>query len=343
MSGWIDVKYANLLSVQLENFKVKKTNPYLANCRCPLCGDSQKDRKKARGYIYQKLNALFYKCHNCSAGTTLGNLLKQVNPSLYDQYKLERYKEGFDIGNAAKPHSKVKFNFETPMFQEKSPLERLLTPLSELPDHNPAIRYAKSRRIPRDKFSDLYYIDDVKRIEELSPEYRDRIPGIEPRLVLPFRNRSGDLIGITCRALGKSNLRYLTIQIDNSERMVYNLNNIDKSQTVYCVEGPIDSLFLPNCIAVASADLESIRNIIPKHNTTLVFDNQPRNPEVVKIMRGSMKNGWNVVVWPDTIVEKDINEMIMSKKDPVEILDVINTNTHSGLSLRMKLNAWSKC
>jgi hypothetical protein len=343
MVMWIETKYINLLSVQLEQFKVKQTNPYIANFRCPICHDSQKNKLKARGYIYSKGSGLFYKCHNCGIGTSLGKLIESLNNNLYKQYKMERYSEGLDIGNSAKPHAKVEFNFEPMRFGEKNLLDRLLDRLDVLPDSNPAVRYCLSRKIPRSKFNELYYIDDIKKVENLSEKLRGKIVGTEPRLVIPFYNRQSKLVGITCRALGDEKLRYIAIPIDKTYPMIYNLDRVDTSRTVYCTEGPIDSLFLPNAIAVGSTDLKKIEGVIPKQNAVLIFDNQPRNPEVVKIIRAAASNHWRMVVWPEHINQKDINEMIIAGMSQEELMAVINKNTVSGLALRLRLNAWSKC
>lgn len=340
---WIDIKYANLLSIQLEQYAVKQQSPFLANFRCPICGDSQKNRKKARGYLFTKVNGLFYKCHNCSVSTTLGNLIKQVNPSIFDQYRLERYTEGLDIGNAPRPHAKVEFGNFTPHFEEKSPLDRLFDKVSELPDHNIAVRYLKQRKIPRDKWDTIYFAYETKKLAEMCPDYDEIVTFEEPRIILPFIDRNKNLVGVTARAVDKSKMRYVTLRIDKVKPMVYNLNNIDTTKQVYCVEGPLDSMFLDNAVAAGSSDLAKVANVIPKGNTTLIFDNQPRNRSVVNIMRKAMEEGWNICVWPDTILEKDINDMILAGKDSLELQKVINTNTHSGLSLRLKLNAWSKC
>jgi len=343
MNMWIDIKYANLLSVQLENYTVKTNNPYLANFRCPFCGDSQKSKKKIRGYLYTKTTSLFYKCHNCGVGTTLGNVIKQVNPSLFNEYKLERYKEGMDIGNAAKPHARVEFQNFSPQFKERSPLERLFDSVSTLPKHNIGVRYLESRMIPRDKWSDIYFAYETKKLVELCPDYDEIVQYEEPRIILPFMSRSNDLVGVSARAVEKNNLRYLTLRIDKNTPLIYNVNNVDLTKQIYCVEGPLDSLFLDNAVAVGSADLARVSSILPKGNTTLVFDNQPRNPEVVRIMKRAMDDGWKIVIWPDTIEEKDINDMVLSGKSASEIQEVINMNSHSGLSLHLKLNAWSKC
>lgn len=339
---YVDTKFANLLSVQLERFKVKTFNPYLANCRCPICGDSQKNKNRARGYLYSKSNSIFYKCHNCGVGISFGNLLKQLNPSLYNQYKLERYKEGLDLGNAPKPHAKVEFEFEEPKFKERSLLDKMMDRLDQLPDYNPAVKYAVERMIPRDKFDQLYYIDDVSKIENLAESYRNKIKGKKPRLVIPFYNSKGKLIGLTCRALGDEKLRYITIHIDKSHPMIYNLDKIDTTKTIYCVEGPLDSLFIPNSVAVGTSDLKKVRGILPKDKTVLIFDNQPRNKEIVKLMRKAMNDGWSLVVWPDNVGEKDINDMVKDGFTPEEILSVINKSTFSDLRLRIKINQWSK-
>ena len=340
---WIDIKYANMLSIQLEKYTVKTQNPFLANFRCPICGDSKKNKNRARGYLFTKSNGLFYKCHNCGVGTSLGNLIKVVNPGIFDQYKLERYTEGLDMGNAAKPHAKVEFQNFTPQFEEKSPLDRLFDKVNTLPNHNIGVRYLERRQLPRDRWNNIYFAYETKKLTELCPDYDQIVTFEEPRIIIPFYDRQNKLVGVTARAVDDAKMRYVTLRIDKMKPMVYNLNNVDTTKEVYVTEGPLDSMFLTNAVAAGNADLTRIENEIPKGNTTLVFDNQPRSYEIVKIMKNAMADGWKMCVWPDTMDEKDINEMIMAGKTISEVEDVINKNTHSGLSLRLKLNAWSKC
>ena len=340
---WIDIKYANMLSIQLEKYTVKTQNPFLANFRCPICGDSKKNKNRARGYLFTKSNGLFYKCHNCGVGTSLGNLIKVVNPGIFDQYKLERYTEGLDMGNAAKPHAKVEFQNFTPQFEEKSPLDRLFDKVNTLPNHNIGVRYLERRQLPRDRWNNIYFAYETKKLTELCPDYDQIVTFEEPRIIIPFYDRQNKLVGVTARAVDDAKMRYVTLRIDKMKPMVYNLNNVDTTKEVYVTEGPLDSMFLTNAVAAGNADLTRIENEIPKGNTTLVFDNQPRSHEIVKIMKNAMADGWKMCVWPDTMDEKDINEMIIAGKSVSEVEDIINTNTHSGLSLRLKLNAWSKC
>ena len=165
---WIDTKYANLVSSSLERFKVKQFNPYLANFRCPICGDSQKNKFKARGFLYTKTNSLFYKCHNCGAGTTFSKFLEGLNSDLYKQYTLEKYKEG--AGNN-KPKSTIKF--KEPTFTKKNILDKKLERLDKLPKDNIAIKYCESRGIPTTKYKHLYFVDNVQKLEDVHEKYKD--------------------------------------------------------------------------------------------------------------------------------------------------------------------------
>lgn len=338
MALWIDTKYANLLSVSLDRFRIKQTNPFLANLRCPICGDSQKSRNRARGYLYTKNNSLFYKCHNCGAGLSFANFLKQVDTNLHNQYRFERYKESDSRESA----NNLSFAFEAPQFEEKSMLDRLLDRIDRLPSDNDAVQYCRDRMIPHEKWSELYYIDDVAKIEQLSSKYRDKIEDIEPRIVIPFYNRQGKLVGVSCRALDDHPIKYLTIRIDEMSEMFYNLENIDMTKAIYVVEGPFDSMFLPNAIAVGTSDLKKVGPFLPKEKTVLVFDNQPRNREIVKIMRKAVEQNFTIVVWPETMSQKDINDMILAGYTSNEILNVINKSTCKDLVARLRLNAWSK-
>ena len=108
MSVWIDRKYLGMVSSRLERFKERRTDLY--NFRCPYCGDSQKKKTKARGYVYRKGNDLFFKCHNCGFGTTLARFLKHLDGTLFDQYCFERWKSG-DDGNANYPKPDIKKKF----------------------------------------------------------------------------------------------------------------------------------------------------------------------------------------------------------------------------------------
>ena len=334
MSEWIDKKYAGILSPRLERFSVKRSNPYLANFRCPVCGDSQKNKWKARGYMFSKSGGLFYKCHNCNYSSSLGNLIKYMDQHLYKQYVFERFQEG---GHHRQSHANVEnvFDFSPPKFV-KNPLNDLCTSakgsIAEL--------YLEERMIPKHMWERLFFIDDVSKLEALSEKYEGRIIGNEGRLVIPFYNKSRELIGVTCRALGDERLRYVTIRVREDEPMIYNLDQIHDGR-VYVTEGPIDSMFLPNAVAVGNSDLAAIDKVLPKENVVLVFDNQPRNPQLLDQMLQAGELGYKVVVWPSRLPYKDINEMVINGVDNIQ--KIIDNNTFGGLELIFKISDWRKC
>tara|TARA_R110000796_G_scaffold23112_8_gene66568 strand:+ start:1003 stop:2037 length:1035 start_codon:yes stop_codon:yes gene_type:complete len=340
---WIDIKYANLLSASLEMFKVKKSNPYLANFRCPICGDSSKNKTKTRGYLLQHKTSLFMKCHNCSISMGFSKFLQNINGNLHSQYKVEKYKESDDKPMAEPDITK----FAPPKFISNTILKKLKK-ISQLAHDHPAKLYVEKRLIPANQHYKLFYCPKFNAFvnEHLSSGMFDEtaLKNDEPRLVIPFISKGGNLIAIQGRSFKKnSSLRYITIKLDNDAPLVYNMNNIDKSKPVYCVEGPIDSMFVPNSIAVAGADLKRVEEVLPSNDVIYIFDNQPRNKEIVRIMERACDDGRKVVVWPDNIIEKDINDMVLSDIPITQICDIINHNTHSKLVLKVRINEWSKC
>ena len=340
---WIDIKYANLLSTSLELFKVKKTNPYLANCRCPVCGDSQKNKSKARGYILQHKTNLFFKCHNCGISQGFGKFIDNINSNLSSQYRLEKFKESDDRPKSEPDITK----FTPPKFISHTALKELKK-ISQLSHDHPAKLYVEKRSIPPNQHYKLFYAPKFNAFVNDHLSYgmfdKEALKNDEPRLVIPFISKGGSLIAIQGRSFKKeSSLRYMTIKLDNDAPLVYNMDKVDETKPVYCVEGPIDSMFIPNSIAVGGADLQRIEEVLPTSNIIYVFDNQPRNKEIIRIMENFCEKQKKVSVWPDNIVEKDVNDMVLEGKSSSEIVDIINHNTYSGLVLKVKIKEWSKC
>ncbi|NBP01845.1 MAG: DNA primase [Proteobacteria bacterium] len=334
---YIDIKYLKLIQNQLPLFKQKSDTVY--SCRCTICGDSKKKANKTRGNFYSKGNSLFYKCFNCDASMQFGSFLKLTDKLLYDQYVLERYAEGLSFN---KPHQNAedKFKMEEPVFKKKSLLDELLDRLDTLPEDNEAVQFCIKRKIPKEVFNRLYFIDDVRKIEQLSEKYKGKVKTSEPRLVIPFLDKSGQLLGVTCRALRNEELRYITFKIKEEDNFIFGLDKIDTNKLVYAVEGPIDSLFVKNAIAVSGTSFGKLKSIgVPKEKLVIVFDNQPRNKEVVKLFDKAIENDFKVVVWPQNILEKDINEMFLAGKNIDKLLKL---NTFSGLEAKMKFIGWKR-
>jgi len=337
---WIDHKYIGLLSTQLSRFSKKSDKLY--NFRCPVCGDSQKNQRKSRGYLFEADNSLVYKCHNCGFSGGLGKLIEQVNPHLYQQYRTETFSE-----RNSKRRADTE-SYYTPSFAPKAlhrddgDLLDYSIRVSELPSAHPAVLYVQGRQIPKEKWFDLFYTEDFSVLEQLRPEiYEGRLLN-DSRIVIPFRNRDGRLIAVQGRSITGSKARYVTIRLTDNDPLIYGLESIDIMERIYIVEGPIDSMFLPNSVACGGSDLKRAMGILPKGNTTLVFDNQPRNKDLVKIVEQSCRYGYSVFVYPNYIESKDINDMILSGMTSDEIVSLINKNTHHDLGLRLAIRDWKK-
>ena len=332
MSSYIDLKFINDLSGRLSQFK-KKTD-YLFNFRCPHCGDSQKSKTKARAYLYRVKNDMFFKCHNCGQGQNLANFIKFVDPKLYESYLLERYKK------SAPATPKPKFDFKPTKFTNQTPIDDLKS-IKDLPEDHPARLYCDNRKIPEKYFDKLFLSDKfMTLVNEVKPNTY-KITKDHPRLIIPFYDTTGKVFAFQGRAFGKEQPKYLTIKLDENKQKVYGLDKINFQKPIYITEGPIDSLFIDNCLAAGGADL-FLKNKIPNENITYIFDNEPRNKEIVKRMYKVIEQDFNVVIWPEEIQLKDVNDMIKSGLTKLELQDIISKNTYSKLSALTKLNYWKK-
>lgn len=339
MSIYIDKKYISLLAPKLDRFKQK--SEFLWNFRCPICGDSSKNKLKTRGYIYRRKSDLFFTCHNCGSGLSFGNLLKTVDRSLYSAYQMERYKDS-NGGNTARPdftHIKQKpvFNVE-----KKIKVDDYIPSVESLFDNHAAKRYVMDRKIPKEKWDHLYYAEDFEDfVKKIYSEY-DKSLYAEPRLVIPFYDEKNILLGVQGRALVRSAVKYITIKFSDDSAKVFGLNTVDKTKKIYVVEGPIDSLFLENSIAMMDASLYTAISSVGDHDYVFVYDNEPRNKEVINHMKKTIDLGKKICIWPKHLDMKDINEMVMRGYSPSMVQGIIDSNTFSGLKATMQLMTWNK-
>ena len=334
---YIDRSFIQRVSSQLDGFAQKKNNLY--NCRCPLCGDSQKKTYKMRGFLYEKKNQFRYMCHNCGAGMSLGNFLKEISPSLYSEYVVEKYKQG-NQGSGIKAYEKEavpSFDF-TPKFSTKCTFD-YGTRITDLSETHPARMYCEGRQLP--KMDLLYYTDDFKSVvDKLSTGHN--IPKNEKRIVIPFFNEKCDLIALQGRALDpESKLRYITIKVKDVPK-IYGLDRVDPTKTVYVVEGPFDSLFVDNALAMAGSDIDK-SFFKDFSDVVFVYDNEPRNKEIVKKIEMSIDDNFSVVIWPENVRQKDINDMILSGIDSTELQGILSKSTSKNLEAKLKVSSWKRC
>ena len=318
----VDSKFIGFLSSRLEKFKRVKSNLY--NFRCPICGDSKKNKSKTRGYLYAMKADVNFKCHNCGASMTFSNFLKQLDPALHKQYIFERFKTN-SSGRGTVIEEPI-FKFEAPKFKTKIKLPKAS-------DHPRPAGYLAARKLDAENF---YYTEEFKKfVNSLKPIF-DSIQYDEERIVIPLYYEK-NLIGLQGRAIDPNPVKYLTVMFDDDAPKIYGLDNIKKDAPVYVTEGPFDSTFIRNAIAMCGADADVRRWGIS--NPVWIYDNEPRNREITNRLSKTIDSGDSVVIWPESIDDKDINDMVMSGLD---VQSVIESNTYSGLEAKLKFTTWKK-
>ena len=327
--SYLDTKYINLASASLQKYKKVKNG--LWTFRCPYCGDSKKNKNKTRGYIFSVKGDHVFKCHNCGITRSFSNFLKDHVPHVYDEYVMERYKEGTIGKNVPKPDltqfiSKPKF--------EKKTID--LEPLSCLNNFHVAKKYILDRGIPENKLDRLYYCPNFKEWTNTQKQTFSDTTNDEERIIIPLNDTDGNLIGFQGRSLSpNAKMRYITVMLNEDAPKLYGLDHINKNETIYIVEGPLDSFFLENSVAMCGSDVD-IRSF-GWSDYIWVYDNEPRSRQITDKISKSIDAGDSVVIWPKTIKEKDLNDMVTSG---INVKNVIQSNVYQGLKAKLQLSSW---
>ena len=319
----IDSKYIGLVSSRLQKFKRVKAD--LFNFRCPICGDSQKHKNKARGYFYQVKTNTNYKCHNCGASMSFNNFLKQIDSTLHKQYTMEKFKEGFTGRNFVVEEPKLEFT--KPIFRKKVDLPRA----SEVPV---ARNYLEKRNLDASQF---YFAAKFKEWTNTQKHTFDTIGRDESRIIIPMYDTDKNLIGFQGRSLGPNSVKYITVMLQDEAPKLFGLDKIDDTKPIYITEGPFDSTFLENSVAMCGSDLDI--GSFGWSSYIWVFDNEPRNREIIERINKTIDRGDQIVIWPSNIHEKDINDMVLSGHN---VKSIVESNTYSSLQAKIKFNNWKK-
>ena len=319
----IDSKYIGLVSSRLQKFKRVKADLY--NFRCPICGDSQKHKNKARGYFYQVKANTNFKCHNCGASLSLNNFLKQLDPTLHKQYTLEKFKGGFTGKNFVV--DEPKFDFNKPVFKKQLDLPKA----SEI---SVAKNYLEKRKLDPSKF---YFASKFKKWVNTQKKTFDSIQRDESRIIIPMYDTERNLIGFQGRALGPNFVKYITVMLKEDAPKIYGLETINPDKTVYVVEGPFDSTFVENSIALCGSDGDMAH--LKRSDIVYVYDNEPSNKEILGRIEKCIDRGESVIIWPKNIEQKDINDMVLSGYD---IMSILKSNIYSNLEAKIKFNNWKR-
>ncbi len=274
--------------------------------KCPYCSDT--------AFVY-KTEVEMFLCHGCQ---------RDLN---YEKVKEYDANKSVDTGSR---NTRIDIRQNV----DYSSVLRYCERLDTLPDSHKCVRYVRSRGIDSSLLVDLYYSERFREIGISTGNIM--VKGDEsPRLVIPIRNSEGKIYGMQGRALDDNEMRYLTMYFNNNER-IYGLDKVDVTKPFNVVEGPIDSFFIKNCVALCGAN--DIDNKYSKL-ATIILDNEPRNRQIVDKVAKYLDRQFKVVIWPDHIKEKDINEMTLAG---IDVNAVVTSNTFSGLTGKLQLNAWKK-
>ena len=272
-------------------------------------------------------------------------MLETIDNSLYKEYVFDSYKNNINC-NTTNNTNNTNIKYLPTVRFDLVPRIELINGFwcDQLTSNNIAIQYLHNRKIPSKYYNKLIYTDNFKKLViELIPE-STKLDELfeESRLVIPYYNEYNVLIGLTGRALNNNKLRYITINVNESIKLIYGLDRIDNNKIIKVCEGQFDSLFINNCLAAGNSDLMNIPVLINNNNVVLIWDCENRNKNIIRGMNNAIKNNYKIVIWPDNFRYKDINDAIIDGISISEINDIIDNNTFYGIEAQLKFNLWKR-
>ena len=344
----LDVMWLGRVSYKLDKFKRMSPSSHTYACRCMVCGDSQSKANKLSFYFYTKKGSLNFECKRCGYSGSFWRFIHEQFPQDAEDYKREFYKERLDSfkrPTTRNNHVDVSNHQKTEQIDSTRLKSRPkgTVALSDLTDSHKAVKYLIGRGFLRDQIDKLLYAENFKitaadcmnqSVEELGDDFPT-----EPRIVIPFYTEDGTHVEMMQgRSLNpKSFMRYITIKSHPDVDKVFGKNLVDRNKTVYCVEGPFDSLFIDNCLAACDA------NLARSDADVLIWDNEPRSVNIVKYMTRAIDDGRSIVIWPTSPDSKqDINDLILMGLDTNTLMEVIKERTFNGLMAKLELTKWRK-
>ena len=256
---------------------------------------------------------------------SLNNFIKTLDGELHKQYTMEKFKEG---------HTGKNFVVEEPKFEFKKPIFKKSIDLPKASEIPAAKEYLENRKLNPDKF---YFAPKFKKWTNSQKQTFDNVKYDNSRIIIPLYDEQKNLLGFQGRALDKSPNKYITIMLTDNAPKIYGLDTINTKLPIYVVEGPFDSTFVNNSVALCGSDGDL--GYLEGSDLIFVYDNEPRNREIVKRIERCIEGGQRVVIWPSNILEKDINDMVLAGHN---VMDMLKLNTYSGLQAKIKFNNWKK-
>ena len=341
---YIDRKHLLTTSIYLDGFKDLGNDRF--NCRCPLCGDSDKNKRKKRGYFFVHDNTTFYKCHNCGASLNLLGFLNAYSPDLASQYKFDKFASKYKKKEIVQDIKLENFIDKTTVLLKKTHdlLDKCQRILS-LNEEHPARLYLDGRRIPSKHQKTLFYVQNANKFIKNIEGYEKTWAPPTDAILIPFYNEVGVLTYCQLRFL-EGKMRYLTLEISKGKK-IWGLFDIDWEKPVYIVEGPFDAMFVDNCLAVAGVSILSECKYFGekcKAGYTLIFDKDYQiNRAVYDQMVKAIEDGEKVVMFDKYFLGKDVNDAVMKGEwSSEELMQYLKEHTKSGLIAKLALDDFKK-
>ena len=178
---WLERKYLSMVASRLDVCKWK--NDKTLNHRCPYCGDSQKNRYKARGYHFVVEQNFVYKCHNCGKSTSSVHFLNDNFPDIHREYLKEYLQEKGVKKTTQKMPSSNDFKFTPKKDILNMSEENLRAVCFRAWDKIVARQYLQDRHIPDSIIKKLWYVDRAEALCHLDRKYQDRVLPSLPQLI----------------------------------------------------------------------------------------------------------------------------------------------------------------
>jgi hypothetical protein len=270
------------------------------------------------------------------------NFIRAIDQNLYHEMQLEKLIDSKTPEQI--DYEKFVDKMKKPVFLKSGPLKGLKK-VSQLSPTSAVKRFVDARKIPNPYHAKLFACPNFKQFTNnlIDGKFdKDSIDRDETRLLIPFFDKDKNLHAYQGRALGKSAVKYITIILNENVPKLYGLDTLDTDKKLYVLEGPIDSMFIPNAVATAGGDLVSAISSLPKDKSVVVYDNEPRSRDTIKKLDKAIMNGYNVCIWPENLEHKDINDMALAGLSADFIKHIMDTNTYRDLAAKMALTKWSK-
>lgn len=326
---YIQQMFIARLGSQLENFKQRKVREWTWSHTCEKAHGSKRKKTRAGIFLNHEGTSFIMKCQHCGVSTSFLNFLKETSPYLYDEYRMQKYRENNPVVETA-PEP-----VEVPLLDIN--LDGLI-PVTSLKPTSSIVKFLSDRKIPTKHYK-LFYV--APRFFEWASRYKPEFKEIKndaPRLIIPYFDLHGRVFGFTCRSFDPNDSkRYLHLRLDMTCDFVYGTERIDPTKTIYVTEGQIDSLFIDNAVAVGGANYESAFMRSIQTNCVIIPDSDwKRNKQVGNQVKKAIKFGYKVFFVPDLVEGKDVNDWVKYGMSIEDVKSMIDANTKSGLQAQLE-------